>query len=56
MKKIGWILILGAVVLGIVLPNLIANGVDIPIGIISVIGLIVIVLPFVLGGGGNNGE
>lgn len=36
---------------------MIANGVNVPIGIISVVGVLLIAMPFfVFGGGGNNGE
>ncbi len=58
MKKILALLYIGVlIVMGIVLPNLIANGKDVPIGLISVVGVFLIILPFfVFGGGNNSGE
>ena len=58
MKMIlGLIYILGIIALGIVIPDLVASGRDVPIGAISVVGLLIIVLPFlVFSGGGNKDE
>ena len=58
MKKLLVLLYIGVIiVLGIVLPNMVANGVDVPIGVISIVGLFLIILPFfVFGSGNNNGE
>ena len=58
MKKFLVVLYIGVIMaLGIIIPNMIANGVNVPIGIISVVGVLLIAMPFlVFGGGGNNGE
>lgn len=58
MKKLLTLLYIAIIiVMAIVLPNMISNGKDIPIGVISVVGVVLIVLPFfVFGGGNNNGE
>ncbi len=58
MKKLLVLLYIGVIiVMGIVIPNMVAKGVDVPIGVISIVGLVLIVLPFfVFGGGNNNGE
>jgi hypothetical protein len=43
--------------MAIVIPNMVANGVDVPIGALSIVGVVLIILPFfVFGGGNNNGE
>lgn len=58
MKKLLVLLYMGVIiVMGIVIPNMVANGKDVPIGVISIVGLVLIVLPFfVFGRGNNNGE
>ena len=43
--------------MAIVIPNMVANGVDVPIGVISIVGVVLVILPFfVFGGGDNNRE
>jgi hypothetical protein len=58
MKKLLVLLYIGVIiVMGIVIPNMVAKGVDVPIGVISIVGVVLIVLPFfVFGGGNNSGE
>lgn len=58
MKKLLALLYIGIIiVMGIVIPNMVANGVDVPIGAISIVGVVLIILPFfVFGGGNNSGE
>jgi hypothetical protein len=58
MKKLLALLYIGVIiVMAIVIPNMVANGVDVPIGVISIVGVVLIILPFfVFGGGNNSGE
>ncbi|MEE0839999.1 MAG: hypothetical protein U0L72_05540 [Acutalibacteraceae bacterium] len=58
MKKLLALLYIGVIiVMGIVIPDMVANGVDVPIGVISIVGVVLIILPFfVFGGGNNSGE
>lgn len=56
MKKLLALLYIGVIiVMAIVIPNMVANGVDVPIGVISIVGVVLIILPFFVFGGGNNG-
>lgn len=55
MKKLLVLLYIGVIiVMGIVIPNMVANGSDVPIGVISIVGVALIVLPFFVFGGGND--
>lgn len=55
MQKLLALLYIGVIiVMAVVLPNMIASGKDVPIGVISIVGVFLIVLPFFVFGGGNN--
>lgn len=44
--------------MAIVIPNMVANGVDVPIGALSIVGVVIVGLPLLVAfiGGNNNGE
>ena len=57
-KLLALLLVGGAIIMGVIIPNMIANGVDVPIGAISIVGVVIIGLPLLVAfiGGNNNGE
>ena len=56
-KLLALLLVGGAIIMGVIIPNMIANGVDVPIGAISIVGVVIIGLPLLVAfiGGNNNG-
>jgi len=57
-KLLALLLIGGAIVMGVVIPNMVANGVDVPINVISIVGVVIVGLPLLVAfiGGNNNGK
>ena len=59
MKKIiGLIWIIGFVFLGVIIPNMVSKGADIPVDVISIVAIILVAISVVIGfiGGNNNDD
>ena len=55
-KSLALLYIICIIVLGVAIPNMIANGYDIPIGVISVVGISLIILPFFIFSSKDSGK